>query len=743
MKIPSLTLACALTLVPAPLFAQIAPKPAAVPLKEAKETLVLSPFEVVSTSDVGYLATNSTSATRFNVQSRDLSISLQTVTSEMLRDQAQVDLNEALTATVVGLQPGNIPRQSIIRGMASDYPLRNGVPTFGVQDIAHIDRIEIIKGPGATLYGVTQPGGVRNLIPKLPTFKSNFGLYQRIDFDGRQRTEVDLRGPIFKDGKLGKLAYRLIGVYDEYQKFADFQSRHDRLLYPALLWLPFAGTKVFYEYDYKFFNTNGSTGFLQVRVPGEGFNRFASGANYGTQLPYTFNVSGQSPQQYQRVRVSNLVVDQKISEVWSARATYSWQPYERYQPGYGQQTTVAPGGKTFANTASVGVQRFRQEFARLDFLASVKRDTFTNRMLVGGDYLWRLNRTWTYRDATRNAAGVFTLRNIPLNLDDYYTPTFANNWLYDFSGFTEKQPLQSLNAIWDVTGGAYVVDQFAFNKNRTFILGGLRYDRIKSITKGEVSNFRAAPTYAAPVGTRLSPQIGISQHVTSGISAYANYSTSVFANSTVNPDGTGFDPQYAAGWDAGFKFELLENKISGSVAVYRTDNKNLPVADPVGILGNVSYDPLRAGYFVLQGKTRAQGFDTNFTLTPIPNWQVVAGYTYVDAFNVLTNLQLTGTAKNSVNVWSRYSFTRGALKGLAIGGGARWRAKLFRGVVQEPYRGELVTADAFVSYNTRFLNRSWTLQTNVRNLFNERQINDFVHPFGDGTTYVFSVRMEF
>lgn len=731
-------IAWAVALAAAPLFAQTPAAPSKAPVNP-EAAIALSPFEVVATTDVGYLATNSTSATRFNVRSRDLSISIQTVTSEMIKDQAQVDLNEALSATVVGLQPGNIPRQSIIRGMASDYPLRNGVPTFGIQDIAYVDRIEIVKGPGATLYGVTQPGGVRNLIPKLPTFTNRFSLYQRLGTDGRQRTEVDLRGPIFTGGKLGKLAYRLIGVYDEYSKFADFQSRHDRLLYPALLWRPLPGTQVFFEYDYKYFNTNGSTGYLQVRVPGETFNRFATAANYGTQLPYTFNVSGQSPQQHQRVRVSNLVVDQKLSDVWSARATYSWQPYERYQPQYAQQTTVAPGGKTFANVATVAVQRFRQEFARFDLLASVKRDTFSNRTLIGVDYLWRLNRTWQYRDATRNATtGVYTARNIPLNIEDYYQPTFANNWLYDFTGFTAKQPLLSLNEVWDVTAGGYVVDQLSFNHDRTFLLGGLRYDRIKSITKTEVNNFRRAPAYTAPVGARVSPQIGISQRVTSGISAYANFSTSVFGNTQINPDGTGFPLQYAAGWDAGFKAELLENKISGSIAVYQTDNKNLPVADPAA-----ADDPARAGYFVLIGKTRAQGFDTNFTFTPMPNWQLVAGYAYVDAFNVLTQATLTSTAKNSFNLWTRYSIKNGALKGLAFGGGSRWRSKLYRGVVQEPYRGEIAITDLFASYETRLLGRRWTLQANVRNLFNERQINDFNHPFGDGTNYVFSVRCDY
>ncbi|MES2697163.1 MAG: TonB-dependent receptor [Verrucomicrobiota bacterium] len=713
--------------------AEAQPAPAARPASQ-ETAIELSPFEISASTDIGYLATNSSSATRFATASRDLPLALQTITSEMLADQAQFDLNDALSATVAGLQAGNIPRQSIIRGMASDYPLRNGIPTFGIQDIAHIERIEILKGASGVLYGVSQPGGVRNLLSVRPPSRPMFSITQRFDSDDRARTEVRFGGPI---DRAGKLAYRFIAVYDEYQKYADYQVRYDRLLYPAVQWKPTPTTTVFYEYDYKRFSAIGSAGFLQVRVPGETFNRFATPQNSGLDLPYAFNVSGPNTNVYQRVRVSNLIVDQKISDVWSSRATYSWQPYEGYTPRYLQNGQGAPGRRTFNNLANLGVQHFRQEMARLDFLATVKRPKYSNRTLIGADYLWRVNNTRTFRAATRNANGVYATTLFSLNVDDYARPSVENRWLYDFTGFSEKNPVFTHNAIWDETVGAYVVNQFSFNRERTFILGGLRYDRIKTSTKNLVTNFLPGANFSNPLGTRVSPQLGIAHRLSDGVSIYANYSSSVYGNSQVNPDGSGFPPQFGEGFDGGVKVELFENRVSGTVSLFRTDNKNLPVPDPAA-----DTDPARAGYFVLRGKTRAEGVDASFTLSPWKSVQSVLGYTYSDAFDQMTGEQLPGTSTHSMNLWTRWD-VGGAFKGLALGGGPRWRNKLYRGVVQEPYRGDLTTIDLFASYTRKIGGHRYLFQLNVRNLTDEVEINDFNHPFGTGRTYLGTVRFEF
>jgi iron complex outermembrane receptor protein len=312
-----------------------------------------------------------------------------------------------------------------------------------------------------------------------------------------------------------------------------------------------------------------------------------------------------------------------------------------------------------------------------------------------------------------------------------------NRWLYDFSGFSERQPLVTHNAIWDETVGAYWVNQFAFNRERTFVLGGLRYDRIKTTTTNLVTAFRPGVNSTNPLGTRVSPQLGVAHRLTAGVSVYANYSTSVFGNSRVNPDGSGFPPQFGVGVDGGLKVELLDNRVSGTLSLFRTDNKNLPIADPAA-----DSDPSREGYFILRGKTRAEGFDAAFNFRPMSSVQAVLGYTYSDSFDTISGEQLPGTSTHSFNLWMRWDLG-GVLKGVAIGGGPRWRNELYRGVVQELYRPALTTADAFASYVRKIGGHRYLFQVNVRNLTDEEEINDFNHPMGGGRTILGTVQFAF
>lgn len=71
MKTLPLTLLAA-ALTASPLLAQTATTPATSPPSAAKEeTVVLSPFEVSTSSDVGYIATNSLAGSRLNASLKD------------------------------------------------------------------------------------------------------------------------------------------------------------------------------------------------------------------------------------------------------------------------------------------------------------------------------------------------------------------------------------------------------------------------------------------------------------------------------------------------------------------------------------------------------------------------------------------------------------------------------------------------------------------------------------------------
>ena len=159
----------------------------------------LSPFEVSSTEDVGYLATSSLSGTRINSMLRDLGSSISVVTPEFIEDSGARDINELLvytTSTEAAGVAGNFGNSSFsgggnrpeqddvrtnpetanrIRGLANaERSVDFFITEFG-NDTYNIDRVDISRGPNSVLFGVGSPGGVLNTSLKRANFNGNQG----------------------------------------------------------------------------------------------------------------------------------------------------------------------------------------------------------------------------------------------------------------------------------------------------------------------------------------------------------------------------------------------------------------------------------------------------------------------------------------------------------------------------------------------------------------------------------------
>ncbi|CAG9209135.1 hypothetical protein PSP6_280010 [Paraburkholderia tropica] len=82
----------------------------------------------------------------------------------------------------------------------------DGVPTLsGLQyqlqfDLAMYDRVEILRGPGGSIDGMGEPGGVVNLVRKRPQDQFHLATETQVDSFGSVRQMIDVTGPLNKDG---------------------------------------------------------------------------------------------------------------------------------------------------------------------------------------------------------------------------------------------------------------------------------------------------------------------------------------------------------------------------------------------------------------------------------------------------------------------------------------------------------------------------------------------------------------
>ena len=131
-------------------------------------TFNLDPFSVYEDDNKGYAATNSISATRINTAIKDVPVPINIITADFIKDFAYTKVEDAVvadaTVTRVGRNEGQFTENFVIRGFRSSLNLRNRIPYRGFTDASMVERIEIVKGPAAVLYGLSDPGGLVNII---------------------------------------------------------------------------------------------------------------------------------------------------------------------------------------------------------------------------------------------------------------------------------------------------------------------------------------------------------------------------------------------------------------------------------------------------------------------------------------------------------------------------------------------------------------------------------------------------
>src|SRR5512137_1320374 len=148
----------------APAFSQTAPSAVAKP----GEVVELNPFVVAAGTQDGYIASESVTGTRMRTPIKDLTFGVNVVTSEFLEDFAFFEIGEnfAYTSSLSSFDNGG--GNVNMRGYGATSFLRNGFLRLGLVDRVNVDRIEILKGPAASMYGMTTPAGMVNIITKRP-----------------------------------------------------------------------------------------------------------------------------------------------------------------------------------------------------------------------------------------------------------------------------------------------------------------------------------------------------------------------------------------------------------------------------------------------------------------------------------------------------------------------------------------------------------------------------------------------
>jgi len=212
---------------------------------------VLTPFEVKSDKDYGYLKTNAATATKLAMEIQNIPLNISVISREFLDDTNTRSLTDLFRysaaasgdtrfAMRVPANSATPQGQFTMRGFHVNTLMRNGVFRYISHNFDNIDRVEVVKGPATVFFGQGYPGGVINYITKQPDFSGN-----KTDVDYYVNSNSGHRVMIDQNQTLGKkAALRIIGGWEDTQGERRFEYRRANTVTPSLSLIPFDSGKV-------------------------------------------------------------------------------------------------------------------------------------------------------------------------------------------------------------------------------------------------------------------------------------------------------------------------------------------------------------------------------------------------------------------------------------------------------------------------------------------------------------------
>jgi iron complex outermembrane receptor protein len=682
----------------------------------------------------GYVVTNVTTATKMSVPIRQLPVSVQVVPRQVMVDQNNTTLQEALE-NVPGVRANANELESyayIIRGFQSLFIYRNNlaIPGGGANpggfDTANIERVEVLKGPASILYGRADPGGIINIITKQPLDTNRYVVEQQFGSFNHYRTQWDVSQLV--ESTPG-LAYRFSGAYETDGSFRPFQGGRRVLLAPVVSYRPSAWTEFTVD-----------TQFLAQRQQSEGGMPVVVAGPAAAPLSRSYQEPNDPKDKADNYNIG-YTFRQNLDEDWKVtnRFLYSATP-----------SLLKSNIIGFCVDPTFCVDSDGQSLQRSTQFQSLAGRTFSTNLDLEGKF--------TALGGKHVALMGLDYYN---SYYDYYIGYGANT--YPISMYNPVYGTVPIPAYWDATIGTagkfpssflarqkgfYIQDLITWF-DRLHVLLGARYD-VADTTFGVASQDYSCPEdpeagpctplynatkelaianrLKAPtsVDTAWSPRAGAIFDVIPELSAYGSYSQSFGVNNGFTTNNQPLPPEIGKQWEVGLKSDPLPG-LSATLALFQITKSGILTRD------FSSPDPFAVKPAGLQ---RSRGVEFDVTGRIGERWTVIANYALIDAKVIndtpknflnpygsidepsgLFSNHLINVPRNSGKIFLAYNFGENDL-GLRVGGGVTASTRAWGDLQNTFLLPGWARLDGFASFTTLVEGHKVTAQLNLKNINN-------------------------
>jgi iron complex outermembrane receptor protein len=648
---------------------------------------------------VGYVATRSATGTKTDTPLIETPQSVTVITRDQMDAQGTVQNVRGILRYAPGtyISDDNDDRIEtlLVRGFQPDQYLDGMRLLSGTFSILKVDpymlsRAELLEGPSSVLYGQGSPGGLLNMVSKMPTEEA----FREVQLQAGTREHFqgafDVGGPITGDHTL---LYRVTGLGRTQEPDVDHIVEQRLDISPAITWRPDNDTTLTLLANYLH---DPNSGFYDL-LPYQGTLLPMS---YGT-IPRDLYPGQPSFYRMKRDQYSfGYKFEHNLSDIWTLRQNLRYVhqnlAYNEVQP-----VSMQADGHTL-NTVPY-VDNENDGAFTMDSEAQAKFATWSlaHTLLMGVDYAHQTIRTQSRFSSTAPYI-------IPLNI-------FAPN-------YNQSIPIPPLNANRAQTldqVGIYAQDQLKLDRWSLLLAG--REDGATNWTQNFLTNATTNASAHAFTG-----HVGLTYLFDNGFAPYVSYSTSFQPTSGTDYSGSPFKPTTGEQVEAGVKFQPIGYNSFITLAGFNLTQNNVTTTDPNHL-----------GFSVQTGQVRVRGLELSGVASLAQGLDIRASYTHLASRITQANdgtqgHQLADTPNDMASIWADYTIQQGNFTGLGFGGGVRYTGTSFSANTNVYQIPNYVVVDSVLHYDLANLRPDLAgakLALNIDNLFDKQYVS-YCSPIG-------------
>lgn len=574
---------------------------------------------------------------------REIPQSISVITRQQLDDRNLTKLEDALKSTtgvnVTRLDGAGNYNSIQSRGFDIGAVLLDGLPIAQgpnyatALDLFLYDRVEVLRGPAGLLQGTGEPGGAVNLVRKRALNTLRIGGGAQLGSFGLRRVDADITGPL---NAAGTLRGRLVVVEDRRDSFVDLLFANKHAAYGTL------------ELDIAP-STTLSIGATRQRVRSvvdQGLPTYADGRLLDVSRSTV--VANRANRQDMDTRDVFAELEHRLGNGGLVKAALRDVRRDNFYRSGRTNGAVQPNGDFAFETVDLRGQlkdRSYDLYLATPFMLAGRE----HRLLLGVNRNERDTGNGNYAYGPQSVANIWNRAYIDMPYPQIVLP--------GFTGTTTRNE-----------DALYGQAQFSVTDRLRLLAGGrLSWAEVqtRNHSDGQITA-RSKP------GRAFTPNVAALYDITPQLTAYTSYAESFVVQSQLNAAGDILPPRSAKQVEIGLKGEFLNKRLQTQAALFRIDDVNRAITDPVVSTASIP-----------GGEVRSEGLELEASGQVAPGWDVLAGYAYTKTAYVKAPVSQQGlafapsTPKHVVNLSTRYAFRDGALRGLSIGGGVSWRSSFY------------------------------------------------------------------